>query len=228
MDDFNFYKDKIMGNDNRSKFARFTIKDAIFKSHNHNLQLKEKPIFHLYLDEEIVFSTNKESDAENEEGIHFEINQMHDFDFHKLKARPDSKFHIQAFDQNGLIGKTNTFFVRQILKRINTGDQFQDIQLFGEQNRFRPVGKVNYSFKFILGGDGQDPDTSADKTLNNISRSYEDAEQAFNEVDISPEMREYINKVWDQYDVSKDGELELYEAKKLMNDIVSQVEGEEV
>ena len=41
-------------------------------------------------------------------------------------------------------------------------------------------------------------------------------------------MREYINTVWDKYDVSKDGALELYEAKKLMNDIVSQVEGQDV
>ena len=111
---------------------------------------------------------------------------------------------------------------------MNTGDQFQDIQIFGEQNRYRPIGKCNYSFKFVLGGDGEDPDTSAEKTLGNISRSYEDAAQAFSEVDISPEMREYVNKVWDQYDVTKDGELELYEAKKLLNDIVSQVEGEEV
>ena len=60
---------------------------------------------------------------------------------------------------------------------------------------------------------GEDLNSSVDKTFNNTTKSYEDAEQAFNEVDISPEMREYINKVWDQYDISKDGELELCEVE---------------
>ena len=62
MDDFNFYKDKIQGNENRSKFARFTMKDAIFKGFSLNLEPREMPIFQLYLDEEKVFSTGKESE----------------------------------------------------------------------------------------------------------------------------------------------------------------------
>jgi len=36
-------------------------------------------------------------------------------------------------------------------------------------------------------------------------------------------MREYIAKVWSEFDINKNGVLEMTEAKKFLNDLVGQV-----
>ena len=58
-----------------------------------------------------------------------------------------------------------------------------------------------------------------------INQSQKDFEKEFEELDISPKLREYINLTWQKFDYNQNGYLGVNEIGNYMNDVVSKAKG---